>query len=81
MVSVAAERLRYNLLELGLNLIDVFAWRETGPVGDAKHMRVDGERLFPKGGIEDDVCGLSTDTGQRLQFFARLRDLRTKLVD
>jgi hypothetical protein len=80
-VSVAAERLRYNLLELGLNLIDVFAWRETGPVGDAKHMRVDGERLFPKSGIEDDVRGFPADAGKSLQFFACPRDQRAIVVD
>ena len=64
MVRVAAERLRDDLLELGLDLVDRLARREAGAVADAEDVRVDGERLLAEGGVEDDVGGLSADAGQ-----------------
>ena len=67
MVRVAAERLGDDLLELGFDLVDSLARRETGAVADAKDVRVDRERLLAERGVEHDVGGLAADSGQRLQ--------------
>jgi hypothetical protein len=60
-VRVAAEGLRDDLVELRLDLVDIFARREAGAVADAVHMRVDRERLFAERRVEHDVRGLAAD--------------------
>jgi hypothetical protein len=69
-VSIAAERLRDDFFELGLDLFDRFPAREAGAVAHAEDVRVDGERLFAERGVEHDVGGLAADAGQRFQLFA-----------
>jgi hypothetical protein len=80
-VRVAAERLGHDLLELGFDLVDRLARRESGTVADAEYVRVDREGFLAEGGVEHDVCGLASDAGERLQLFARLRDLAAVIVD
>jgi hypothetical protein len=43
MVRVAPEGLRHDLLELGFDLVDRLAGRETGTIADAEDVRVDGK--------------------------------------
>ena len=81
MVRVAAKRLRDDLVELRFHLVDGLPRREARPVGDAEHMRVDGEGLLTKSRVENDVRSLAPDPRQRLQLFARARHFRSILVD
>ena len=81
MVRVAAERLRDDFLELGLDLIDCLARREAGAVADAEDVRVDRKGLLAERGVEHDVGGLAADAGQLLELFAGARDLAAMLVD
>ncbi|MEA3081871.1 MAG: hypothetical protein QOD54_1539, partial [Sphingomonadales bacterium] len=46
MVGIAAERLRDDLFELRLDLVDRLARCETGAVADAEDVRVDRECLL-----------------------------------
>ena len=78
MVRVAAEGLRDDLLELGLDLVDRLAGREAGAVADAEDVGVDREGLLAEGGVEHDVGGLAADAGQRLQLFAGARAPRRR---
>jgi hypothetical protein len=80
-MRVAAEGLGNDLLELGLDFIDILAGRETGAVADAEDVRVDCERLLPESGVEDDVGSLSADSRKLLELFAGARDLTTVPVD
>jgi hypothetical protein len=80
-VSIAAERLGDDALELGFDLVNVLARCKAGAVGDAEHMRVDRERLLAERGVEHDVRGLAADTGQRLKLFAGARDLAAVAFD
>ena len=81
MVSVAPEGLRHDLVELRLDGINGLAGRESGAVGDAKDMRVNGESLFAERGVEHDIGGFAANAGKRLQFLARLRHFAAMLVD
>ena len=65
-MRVAAERLGDNLLELRFDLVDILAGRQTRAIANAKDVRVDGERLLAEGGVEHDVRGLASDSGERL---------------
>ena len=80
-MRVAAERLRNDLFELGLDLIDRLPGREARAVADSEDVRVDRERLLAERGVEDDVGGLAADAGQRLQLFARAWDLSAMPID
>ena len=60
-MSVAAEGLGHDLLELGFYLVDVFSGREAGAVADAEDMGVHGKGLFGEGGVEHDIGGLAAD--------------------
>ena len=62
-MSVAAERLRDDFLELRFDLVDILAGREPGAVADSEDMRVDRERLLAPGGVEDDVRRLRPTPG------------------
>jgi hypothetical protein len=57
-VRIPAKRPRDNLFELGLDLFGGFAGGKAGAVAYSKDVRVDGECLFAKSGVEDDVRGL-----------------------
>jgi hypothetical protein len=81
MVRIPAEGLRYDLVELRLDLIDGLAGGEAGPVADAEDMRVDREGLLAEGGIEHDIRGLTADAGKLLQLFAGMRDPAAMPVD
>jgi hypothetical protein len=80
-MCIAAERLGHDLLELGFDFIRRFARREAGTVTDSKNMRVDGERFFPERSVEHHIRRLAPHSGERLQLFARMRDLAVKSVD
>ena len=81
MVSVAPEGLRDDLLELGLDIIDIFTRSEAGSVADAEHVRVDRERLLAERRIENDVGGLATDPGKLLQLFTGTGNIAAIFVD
>ena len=65
-MRIAAERLRHDLLELGLDLVDRLARGKAGPVADPENVRVDRERLLAERGVEHDIGGFAADSGQRL---------------
>ena len=81
MVRIAAEGLRNDLLEPGLDFVDRLARREAGPVADAEDMGVDSEGLLAESGVEDDVGSLPADAGKFLEKFPGLRHLAAMLVD
>ena len=60
-MCVAAERLRHDLVELGLDGVDRLARREPGPVADAEDVGVDGERFLAERRVEDDIGGLAAN--------------------
>jgi hypothetical protein len=62
-MSVAAERLRDDLFELGLDVVDRLPGSKTSPVADAVNGRVDREGLLAERSIEDHIGGLSADAG------------------
>jgi len=80
-MGVAAERLRDDLLELRLDLLDGFPGSQAGAVADPVHMRVDRERLLAERGVEHDIGSLAADAGEGLQLFAGARDLAAMIVD
>jgi len=80
-VRVAAERLRHDLFQLFLDVIDGLAGRETSAVADAEDMGVDRECFVAERGVEDDIGGLSADARKGLEFFARVRDLPAVIAD
>src|SRR5260370_17248139 len=54
---------------------------EAGAVAHAKNMGIDGDRLFAEGDVEDDVRGLASDPGQRLERLAVVRHLAAVQLD
>ena len=81
MVSIAAEGLRDDLLELGLDLVDGVAGRQARAVADAEYVRVDREGFLSEGGVEHDIRRLASYAGKRLKLLARARDLPAMIVD
>ena len=81
MVSVQSEGLWDRLFQLELNLTRILARREAGAVADPEDVRIDRERLFIEGGVEDDIGGLSADARQFLQLFASAWDLAPMIAD
>jgi len=65
-MRVAAEELRDDLFELGLDLVDRLSWSKPGAVADSKDVRVDRERLLAERGVEHDIGSLAANPGQRL---------------
>ena len=51
MMSVAAEGLRHDLLELRLDVVDRFAGRQAGAVADTEDVSIDRESLLAEGGV------------------------------
>ena len=80
-MRIQSERLRDGLFQLELDLERVLARREPGSVADPKDVRVDRERLFVEGGVEDDIGGLAADAGQFLQLFASAGNLAAMIAD
>src|SRR6185503_16741064 len=72
---------RHHLLQFHFDFERCFAGRQSGAVSDAKDVRIDGNRRLAEGNVEDDVGGLAADTGQRLQRFARARNLAAMFGD
>ena len=81
MVGIAAERLRDDPLQLGLDLVDGLAGGEAGAVAHSEDVRVDRKRFLAESGVEDDVGGFSSHAGQLLQFLARARDLAAVIAN
>jgi hypothetical protein len=80
-VSIAAEGLGHDPFELRFDLIDILARREAGSVADPEDVRVDGERLLPKRGVENDVGRFAAYSRKFLELFPRPRNLAAMLVD
>lgn len=56
-----------NAIESILHLTHRFPGRKARPVGYAEYVCVDGNRWLTEGRVQDHVCGLSTDTRERLE--------------
>jgi len=80
-VRVAAERLRDNLLELHLDILDRFSGREAGSIADPEDVGVDRERFLAERGVQNDIGGLAADAGERLQLFPSARHFAAVSVD
>jgi hypothetical protein len=80
-VGVAAKRLWHDLLELGLDDVDVLAGREAGAVADPEDVGVDGEGFLTERGVEDDVGGLAADARKFLELFSISGDPGTEPID
>ena len=80
-MGVAPEWLRHEFLELGFDRIDVGARREAGAVAHPEDVGVDRERLFAERGVQDDVGGLATDSGQCLERVAGARDFAAMVAN
>lgn len=81
MMGVAAEWLRNDFFELGLNLIDGFAGREASAVADSKDMSVDREGFFAKSGVEHNIRSLASDPGEQLELVPGARYLVSEAID
>jgi hypothetical protein len=66
-VGIAPERLRHDLLELGLDLVDRLPGRKSGTVADAEHVRVDGKGFLAECCIQHNIRGLPADARKGLQ--------------
>src|SRR3546814_9008142 len=64
-VRAEAERGRYALFELRLNLLRRLAAGQPGAVADAQDMRVDRESLLTEPAVEHDIGGFAPHAGQR----------------
>ena len=80
-MGIAPEWPRYDLFELGLDLVDRLSRREAGSVADAEDVGIDRECLLAERRVEDHVGGLAADTGKSLQLLAGARDLASMFVD
>jgi hypothetical protein len=80
-VRVAAERLRHDLFELGLDDVDRLAGREAGAVADPENVGVDGESFLTERSVENDVRGLAADARKFLEFFSISGDLKAEAID
>jgi len=81
MVRVLPELLGNEPQQALLDFVDRLAMGEAGPVCHTKHVRIDGDRRLAERGVQDDVRGLSTYAGQRLERFARLRHFSAVIAD
>jgi len=73
--------LRCDAHELGFNFSRGFAAGEAGAVGDAKDVRIHGDRAFAEDFHQHDVCGLAPDARERLQRVALARHFAIVLID
>jgi len=80
-MGVPPERLRDEFLKLGLDRFDIVARRKAGAVADPKDVRVDRERLFAKGGVQDDVGRLPPHTWERLKLIPSSRYFAAEIAD
>src|SRR5687768_13541805 len=62
-MRVPLELVRRHAHELIFDGAHVDTGRESGPVRDAKYVRVDGDRRFAERRVQDDVRGLAADAG------------------
>lgn len=67
--------------ELFFNLGRGLAAGETSAVGDAKDVRIHGDRPFAEDFHQHDVRGFSTDAGERFERFAIQGDLTLMLIN
>jgi len=80
-VSVAAEGLRDDFFEFGLDLVDRISGREAGSVAYAEDVGVDRECFFAERGVQNDVRGLAADSGKLLQLLTSSRHLASVIID
>jgi len=80
-MRVAAEGLRDDLLELGLNLVDILAGCEAGAVADAEDMRIDRKGFLAERCIQDNIRRLAPDAWKSLQLFPSTGDVAAVVVD
>lgn len=67
MVGIAAEAGRYKPCQAVFDLADRAPRREPEPIGHPKDMGVDRDGRLAKGGVEDDIGGFASHSGQRLE--------------
>jgi hypothetical protein len=75
------ELLRYRLQQFAFDGQGRLAGGQPGAVGDAKDVRVDGDRGFAESGVENHVGRLATDPRQRFERCARVRDFAAVLFE
>src|SRR5262245_27287533 len=72
---------RHHLLQFHFNFERRFAGCQAGAVSDLKYVRIDSNRWLAESNVEDNVGGLTADTGQCLQRIARPWNLAAMLGD
>ena len=81
MVRISAEGLRDDPVERGFDLVGSLAGGKAGAIAHAENVRVDRERLLAECGVEYDIGGLSPDSRQLLELFARTWHFAAEAVD
>ena len=72
---------RHDFFEAGFDLLRCLAGREAGSVGDAKDVRIDGDRRLPKSHVQDDIRGFSPHARQGLKRIPVSRNLAAEPPD
>ena len=80
-MRVAAKGLRNDLLQLRFDVIDRLPRCQAGAVADPEDVRVDRKCFLSECCIQDNIRGLSTDAGKRLELLARPRHLAAVVID
>lgn len=57
----------YYLQQAVLDLQNILSRRNASAVGNSEYVRINGNGRVTEGGIEYDICGFSTHTGQRFK--------------
>ncbi len=81
MVRMAPEGPRYEPAEPVFHFPDRAPRRKPQPVGNTKNVGIDGDRLFTKCRVQNDVGRLASHARQRLQSRAIVRHLPAVLLD
>ncbi len=79
MVGVVQEFRGDELQQFLFHFEHVLARCQSGAVGDAEDMRVDGDGRLAEGGVENDIGGLAADTGQGFKRGAVFRNFAAVL--
>ena len=81
MVSVDLEFVGDELEQATFDLQNIFSRRNASPVGNAEDMGVHGNGRVSECRIQNDVCGLASHTGKRLEGISILRYLALMSLD
>ena len=81
MVGVLLEIVGDELFQPAFDFVDILSRRQSGAIGDAKDVRVHGNRRLAEGCIQDHIGRLAPDTGKGLQCRACVRNLAAVFAD